>query len=136
MTPQTATVLADVILLLHVVIVLFVIVVPPLVWIGAARAWAWVRNLPLRLLHLATIGFVVVQSWLGQYCPLTVWESDLRRLAGGAGYQRGLIEDWLGSLLFFNAPAWVFIVVYSLFGALVLWTWWRWPPRRASVNED
>ena len=79
-------------------------------------------------LHLLTIGFVVLQSWLGQTCPLTLWESALRVQAGGQGYQRGLIEDWVGRCLFYNAPPAVFVLIYSGFAALVIWTWWRWPP--------
>lgn len=130
MNPQTAALLADAILLLHLLVVLFVIAMPPLVWIGAGRGWGFVRSRFWRGLHLATIGFVVVQSWLGQYCPLTVWESALRRQAGQAGHQRGLIEDWVGGLLFYQAPPWVFVLIYSAFGALVAWTWWRWPPRQ------
>ena len=96
------------------------------------RGWRLARSRSLRLLHLLTIGFVVLQSWLGQTCPLTLWESALRVQAGGQGYQRGLIEDWVGRCLFYNAPPTVFVLIYSGFAALVIWTWWRWPPRRRS----
>jgi hypothetical protein len=118
------------ILLSHFAIVLFVVAMPPLVWIGAARGWAWVRHFGLRLLHLATILFVAVTAWLGEYCPLTIWESDLRVIAGEAGYQRSFIEDWLSRLMYYEAPPWVFLAIYSGFAALVVLTWWRWPPRR------
>lgn len=129
MSPQTAIFIADGILLLHLLVVLLVVAMPPLVWIGAGRGWRFVLSPLLRGLHLLTIAFVVVQSWLDQYCPLTVWESALRRHAGQAGHQRGLIEDFVGGLLYYQAPPWVFVLIYSAFGALVAWTWWRWPPR-------
>ncbi len=135
MNPTTAQALADLILLSHVAVVIFVVGLPPLVWLGAARGWRWVRNFGLRAVHLATIGFVVVQTWLGEYCPLTVWESDLRTLAGQDAYQRSFIEDWLSRLLFYDAPAWVFVAVYTGFAVLVLATWWLWPPLRKREPE-
>ncbi len=135
MSPTTAQILADLILLSHVAVVIFVVGLPPLVWLGAVRGWRWVRNFGLRALHLATIAFVVVQTWLGEYCPLTVWENDLRRLAGQDAYQRSFIEDWLSRLLYYDAPAWVFVSVYTGFALLVLATWWLWPPLRKREAE-
>ena len=132
LSPTAAGWLADLILLLHALIVLFVVLLPPLIWIGGWRGWWLARSGSLRLLHLLTIGFVVLQSWLGQTCPLTLWESALRVQAGGQGYQRGMIEDWVGRCLFYNAPPAVFVLIYSGFAALVIWTWWRWPPRGRS----
>jgi hypothetical protein len=38
-------------------------------------------------------------------------------------------------VLFYNAPSWVFTLIYSLFGALVAATWWRWPPRRGGPRD-
>jgi len=32
-------------------------------------------------------------------------------------------------VLYFDAPLWVFACLYSVFGALVAWAWWRYPPR-------
>jgi hypothetical protein len=135
MSPSTARTLADLILLTHVGVVIFVVALPPLVWVGALRGWRWVRHFGLRALQLATIAFVVVQTWLGEYCPLTVWESELRSLAGQNVYQRSFIEDWLSRLLFVDAPAWVFVTVYTGFGLLVLFTWWLWPPQRKRTSR-
>jgi hypothetical protein len=33
-------------------------------------------------------------------------------------------------LLYHDAPPWVFIVAYTLFGLLVAAAWWIFPPRR------
>jgi polyferredoxin len=72
---------------------------------------------------------VVVQAWLGRICPLTVWESALRERAGDAVYTGSFIAYWLDELLYYQAPAWVFTLVYSLFGALVLASWYFVRPR-------
>lgn len=118
--------LADLILLVHAAFVLFVVSGLPAIWAGAASGCGWARNPWFRGLHLAAIAFVVVQSVLGYTCPLTIWEDALRGAATGEGF----IQRWVGALLYWNAPAWVFTAVYVGFGALVAATWWLIPPRR------
>lgn len=129
MTDTMAGLLANLILALHAAIVAFVVVSLPLIVIGGCLGWRWIRHRGFRLVHLATIGFVAIQSWLGEICPLTVWEQQLRERAGQSGYQGGFIEHWLSQLIFFNAPSWVFVAGYSLFALAVAAAWWRWPPR-------
>jgi hypothetical protein len=126
--------LADAVLLLHFGVVLFVIGGLVAVLIGNmfsnALAWRWVNGGWFRLAHLVAIGIVAVQAWLGQLCPLTVLETWLREQAGSGGYRRSFIEHWVQWLIYYEAPAWVFTTAYTLFALLVLWAWWRWPPRR------
>jgi polyferredoxin len=129
-SPSTSAMLADLVLVVHVGIVAFVVLGQLLFGLGGLMHWAWVRRLGIRLAHLLLLTFVTVQSWMGATCPLTVWEQLLRRQAGQTAYGESFIEHWLSRLIFFNAPAWVFVVAYSVFGALVLLTWWWIPPRR------
>lgn len=121
--------LADAVLLLHAALVAFVVLGLPLVGLGNARGWSWVNSRWLRGLHLLTIAVVVGESWLGIECPLTTLEAWLRLQAGQDTHGQGFIAHWVGRLLFYEAPAWVFTSVYTGFGLLVAWTWWRWPPR-------
>lgn len=125
-------VLADLVLLLHFAVVIFVVGGLAAVVLGQGRGWTWVRNLPFRLAHLAAIGVVAAQAWLGQVCPLTTLESWLRVQAGGAGYHRGFIEHWVHAVLFHEAPPWVFTLAYTVFALLVALAWWRCPPHRPS----
>ncbi|MDW8479063.1 MAG: DUF2784 family protein [Xanthomonadales bacterium] len=97
------------------------------------RGWRWVRDPVFRLAHLATIGFVVAQTWLGELCPLTVWEQDLRRIAGQETYEGSFVAHWLGRLLYVEAPWWAFLWAYSLFGLAVLLAFLLVPPRRAPA---
>ncbi len=115
--------LADVILVVHTLFVLFVVLGFVLTVAGLAAGWSWVRKRAFRAAHLAAIGFVVVQAWLGQLCPLTIWESTLRRRAGEAGYETSFVGHWLGRLLYYEAEPWVFTLVYTLFGAAVVVVW-------------
>jgi polyferredoxin len=129
LSPEASAGLADAILLLHAGIVAFAVIGQPLFMAGGWRGWMWVRIGWLRLAHLALIGFVVVRSWLGAVCPLTLWEQALRLRAGQAASGQSFIERWLARLIFFNAPAWVFVTTYSVFAVLVLFSWWWIPPR-------
>ena len=114
---------ADGILFVHVAFVAFVVFGLVLILLGKLMSWAWVRNPWFRWAHLACIGFVVVQSWLGQICPLTQWEMALRSRAGDAVYSGAFIAHWLESILYYQAPAWVFVVAYTAFGLLVVLSW-------------
>ena len=126
-------VLADALLLVHVVFVAFVVVGQLLILAGGVMSWSWVRGFKFRVAHIAAIGIVVVQSWFGIVCPLTTWEMALRAKAGASTYAGSFIAHWLGELLYYQAPQWVFALAYTLFGALVLasWVWVR--PRPATT---
>ncbi|MBM4195793.1 MAG: DUF2784 domain-containing protein [Gammaproteobacteria bacterium] len=122
--------LADLVLIVHVGVVLFVVSGLVLIVIGNWRRWPWVNRWWFRLAHLAAIGIVAAQSWLGVLCPLTTLESWLRVRAGTAAYDRSFIEHWLQALIFYEAPGWVFTTAYTAFAVLVLLAWWRYPPRK------
>lgn len=124
--------LADIVLVLHFAVVLFVVGGLMAVLVGNGLGWRWVNNLWFRLTHLAAIGYVVVQSWFGITCPLTTLESWLREQAGLPSYSESFIEHWVQGLLFYQAPFWIFALVYTVFGALVLLSWWLYPPRRTT----
>jgi len=133
MDPDTARWLADALLALHVGVVLFVVGLLPLVLLGGALGWRWVRRFGLRASHLGLMVFIAAQAWLGQLCPLTVWEQDLRRLAGQGGYRESFIEHWLSRLLYWEAPWWVFVAAYTAFAGLVGLAWWWVRPVKART---
>jgi len=116
--------LADAILVTHVLFVLFVVFGLVAIYAGYFLKWPGVRNRVFRIAHLIAIGIVVIQSWVGVICPLTTWEMALREEAGAAAYSGSFIQHWLQALLYYNAPEWVFIVLYTAFGGLVLASWY------------
>lgn len=132
LSPSTADHLADAVLVLHVAIAVFVVAGLPLILAGHALRWRWATGLWFRLAHLAAIAIIVAESWFGIACPLTTLEMALRERAGAATYGGGFIEHWFQRLLFYDAPAWIFTCAYTVFGALVLSTWWFVPPRRRA----
>ena len=121
--------LGDAVLCLHVAIVAFVIGGLVVVILGNLLAWRWVNALWFRLAHLGAIGMVVAEAWFGVICPLTTLEMWLRAKAHETTYSGSFVEHWLQRILYYEAPPWVFTVVYSLFGLVVAATWWYFPPR-------
>jgi hypothetical protein len=120
---------ADAILLLHVLFVAFVLVGLVLIFVGNVLNWSWVRNPLFRTAHLVAIGVVVIQSWLGVICPFTTWEMALRSRARNAVYSGSFISHWLETILYYHAPAWVFVGCYTVFGAVVVASWFLVRPR-------
>ncbi|MCH8944399.1 MAG: DUF2784 domain-containing protein [Proteobacteria bacterium] len=115
--------LADAILVIHFLFVVFVVFGLALILIGLRARWSWIHNRIFRIAHLAAIGIVVLQAWLGQLCPLTIWENNLRRLAGQSAYEETFVEHWLHQVLFYQAEPWVFAMIYTGFGVLVVLVW-------------
>lgn len=120
---------ADLVLIVHFAFILFVVAGLLLILIGGFRGWNWIRNPWLRILHLAGIGFVVAEAWLGVVCPLTTLEMRLREKAGDVTYEGTFIAHWLQKLLYYDAPPWVFIVCYTAFGLAVAASWLKYPPK-------
>jgi len=121
---------ADLVLLVHFAIVLFVVVGLLLVVVGNTLNWPWVNGWCFRTLHLLAIGIVVVESWLGIECPLTTLENWLRLQAGQGNYLGSFIQHWMHGILFYQAPPWVFALAYTVFALAVVAAWWRWPPKQ------
>lgn len=123
---------ADALLIVHALFVAFVVLGLVGIYLGGLLAWRWVRNRAFRVTHLAAIGFVVVQAWLGAVCPLTLWETALRVEAGADSYAGSFIQYWLHRLLFYSAPDWLFVLLYTGFGGLVLLSWYLVPPNASG----
>src|SRR5512134_2821129 len=112
--------MADAILVVHFLIVVFNVGGLVLVWIGAGLGWRWVRNPWFRYLHLGAIAFVAAEALLGVLCPLTVWEDLLR----GGVRPESFVGRWVYWLLYYRAPEWVFTIAYVAWAAATLFTLW------------
>jgi hypothetical protein len=129
------SVLADMVLSLHAAVVMFIVGGLALIFAGNRVGWRWVNGWWFRLAHLVAIGMVVGQAWLGLDCPLTTLEVWLRGSGEMGSHADGFVAYWLGKLLYYRLPAWVFVLAYSCFGALVMLAWWRYPPVRGRNGD-
>jgi hypothetical protein len=120
--------IADVILVVHFGIVLFIVGGLVAVWVGAALGWRWIRNPWFRYLHLGAIAFVAAEALLGVACPLTVWED----LARGGVRAESFVGRWVRRVMFYEAPEWIFTAAYVAWTLATLATLRLVPPTRKA----
>lgn len=127
------TFLADIVLVIHAMVVIFNVGGLVAIWIGAALKWRWIRNFWFRSIHLGSMGFVAAGSLLGMLCPLTVLEDALRQTGPP---QSGFIQRWVSRLLYYDLPAQAFTITYVLFALVVLLTFIYIKPARRAGQPD
>ena len=85
-----AGVLADAVLVVHGLFIVWVA-------LGAIAVWRWPK---LALLHLPALAWGVWIEVSGGICPLTPLENSLRRAAGQTGYSGGFIDHYVGGAIY------------------------------------
>ena len=136
--------LADVLVFFHALYASFVVGGLLAVLVGYFLHWQWVRNFWFRLVHFLMIAVVVVESLVGIECPLTAWEKELREKVGENVSNATFIGRWIDAVLFgHHVPDWVLTIVYCIFAALVVASFFLVPPRwpkwwesHSSTRED
>src|SRR5438067_1143199 len=113
---------ADAVVTVHVAYVGFVVFGQLSSLLGVLFRWAWVRSFWFRLAHVLAIAVVAAEALLAIECPITVWERDLRLLAGQPVSESTFIGRLMHDLLFYDLPAEVFTACYVTFALLVLGT--------------
>ncbi|MCK4466951.1 MAG: DUF2784 domain-containing protein [Desulfobacterales bacterium] len=133
---------ADVILLIHFLFVAFVVLGFIFIWIGYFTKQKFARNAKFRICHILVMGIVLCESLIGMICPLTEWENYLR-VRGGQDqvYETSFMKEWIHKIMFFDFSELTFVIVYALFFAVILLTFWVIPPdfkkpaKRQSANK-
>jgi len=120
--------LADIVLLIHFGLALFIVLGLVAICLGGVREWVWVRNLRFRVTHIVAITVVAFEGALGITCPLTLWEDWLRQNAGAPSF----VARWVQRLLYYDLPEWVFAIVYV---AVALATALAWIYVRPASNR-
>ena len=121
--------LADLLVVFHAAFVGFVVFGQVAILIGVLCRWQWARNFWFRTAHLLAIGYVALEALLGLACPLTVWENELRALAGQPVSDASFVGQLIHNLLFWRVQDWMLEYVHMGFGVLVLLTFVCAPPR-------
>lgn len=130
-----AAVIADIILVLHVAYAAFLVGGFLVLLLGLGLHWEWVRARSFRLPHLVGTTIVAVEALIGLLCPLTWLENVFLGAAGAAGYERSFVGHLLYRLLYYDAPAWAFTIVYVAFALAVLTLFVHVPPRRKPRGQ-
>lgn len=134
--------LADLITLVHFLFMAVVVVGVLLIYVGYFFNWQWTRNFWFRTIHLTMILIVVVEAIINVPCPLTTWETDLRRLANQPWNEASFTARVIHSILFWEEKSFDdanLVWTYYLFGGLVLMSFIlvppRWPRRKTEPQE-
>lgn len=112
--------LANAVLAVHFLFVLFVIA-------GGFLVWRWHR---VAWLHIPAVIWGAAIEFMGWICPLTPLENYFRVRAGGLGYDGGFIQHYLYPILY---PAQLTPQIQWILGTLVVvlnlfvygWLWAR-----------
>ena len=75
---------------------------------------------------------VVVEALSGIICPLTIWENALR----GNQIDTGFVAHWVGQLIYYDLPGWVFTTAYVAFAAALIVTLLLVPPGKAGAQRN
>jgi hypothetical protein len=121
--------LADLIVVVHLAYVAFVVVGQAAILVGVLAGWRFARNFWFRLFHLLAIGIVAMEAASSVMCPLTLWEQDLRKLAGQEVSDASFVGRLVHDVFIFPVPADAFDLCYFAFGSVVLLTLVLLPPR-------
>ena len=122
--------IADIVLVFHFAIVIFITFGFFLIPIGYKSNWLWVKNLKLRICHCAMMVFVTLEAFLGITCPLTSLENSLR----GINETTSFISYWINQIIYWDLPSQFFIILYC---AVLIWTFLLWkffPPINKNSN--
>jgi hypothetical protein len=122
--------LADIIVVIHLAYACFVLFGFIAIVIGAWLRWSWIKKLPFRIIHLICTVFVPLETILSMTCPLTTLENYFLKASGTSGYERSFIGNLAGKILFYDAPEWVFAVIYFALAIMVIFYFFRFPPKR------
>lgn len=119
---------ADGILLVHFAFVAFVVLGLVFIWIGYFAKRKFVRNAKFRICHIVAMGIVLCEALVGLICPLTEWENNLR-VKGGQDqiYETSFMKEWIYKIMFYDFSERTFMIIYALFLALILLTFWMIP---------
>lgn len=108
--------LADVLLVVHLLFILFVV-------FGGVLALRWPRA---AWLHLPLAAWGAYTALAGVICPLTPWENALRRAAGAEGYAGGFIEHYLMPVVYppeMSRPVHIGLGAAALLWNLAVYAW-------------
>jgi hypothetical protein len=122
-------ILADLVVAFHVAYVGYVVLGQLAILLGVLLRWKWIRNPWFRWTHLIMMSIVGFEAAASITCPLTTWETQLRRLANEGAPEGSFVGRLLDSVIFINAPDWAIEAGHIAFALLVIATFVLAPPR-------
>jgi len=122
--------IADIVLVLHFCVVIFITLGFFLIPIGYKFGWRWIKNRKLRIVHCGMMAFITLETLWGITCPLTSIENSLR----GINQPKSFIAYWIEKIVYWDFPAQFFLILYCM---SLGWTFliWKLCPPNAKCAE-
>ena len=118
--------IADIILLLHFFVVIFITSLFFLVPIGFKYKWEWTRIKFLRLTHLILMFLITIETVLGITCPLTIIEHNLRNFITSHSF----VSYWISKFIYWDLPTSFFLMLYIICLIWTIYMWIIYPPNK------
>jgi len=122
--------IADIILVLHFCVVIFITLGFVLIPIGCKFDLGLVSNTKLRIFHSGMMLFITLETLLGITCPLTSIENSLR----GIYQSNSFIGYWIKQFIYWDFPTQVFIILYCICLGWTFLMWKLYPPKNTQKN--
>ena len=129
------SVVADLIVVIHLGYVFYVVGGLIAILIGMGRGRKWIRNPWFRVTHLLAILIVITEIILKFNCPLTTWEMSARAAAQQPVNGSAFMDRLLSFVLIGTAPRWLINGLYILFGIAIAATFIFAPPRWKAIRR-
>ena len=118
--------IADVVLILHFSIIIFITSLFFFIPIGYKLNWSWLKYKSVRKIHLALMTLVTFETILGIACPLTYLENHLLEKVETELF----LSFWLKKIIYWDFPSTFFISLYLVCFAWTIALWVFFPPKR------
>jgi len=116
-------ILANLVALFHGLVVLPLIIFGPIVLLLSKKRIRWLENFFLYIGLPTTLSLVFTGA-----CFLTVWEQDLRKMAGVSSYTGGFVRHYLGKagVEFPDVATTIILTILISTGFIkLIWNWWQ-----------
>ena len=123
---------ADLVLIIHFIIVVFISSLFLLIPMGYQFYWKWVKKLKLRLIHLGLMTLITFETIIGITCPLTIIENNLR----GIYISNSFFSSLVSKIIFWELPRLFFLILYILCLFWTIFIWFRFPPEKKKELDN
>ena len=123
--------IADIILVSHFFVVIFITFGFFLIPIGYRLEWGWIANRKLRIFHFGMMVLITLETLFGITCPLTSIENSLR----GINQSTSFVAYWIKQIIYWDFPTQFFLIVYGIFLGWTFLMWKLCPPKNAKGVE-
>ena len=125
--------LADVVLLFHIIFILFVI-------LGGLLTIKWKKAAGI---HLPLLLWGIMIEYFGWICPLTPLENSLRAKGGGTSYESSFVEYYLLPLIYpgqltrhIQLLLGTLLLLINIFIYFIVWLEWKKKKRRPEGADS